>query len=183
MNTLIFNGSPRPNGDTAALISALKEALAGGVDIVNCYRADIRPCVDCRACRQSFACAIEDEMQAVYSRILEADAIVIASPVYFSSLTGRTLDVLSRLQPGFYARSRGEAGFSNKARRGGILLVGGGIGSAELAVKQSRLLLRAMNCVAIAEPVMSLSTDRLPAAQDAAALDAARELARFLNGG
>ncbi|MDO4865585.1 MAG: NAD(P)H-dependent oxidoreductase [Clostridia bacterium] len=182
MNTLIFNGSPRPNGDTSALIAALTEALEGRVDIINCYRANIRPCVDCRACKDAFACAILDEMQAVYARILEADAIVIASPVYFSSLTGRTLDVLSRLQPGFYARSRGEAGFSNKARRGGTLLVGGGNGSAELAVKQSRLLLRAMNCAPIAEPVMSLNTDRLPAARDFAALDAARRLARFLNG-
>lgn len=180
MNTLIFNGSPRPQGDTAALIGALTERLAGDIYIVDCYRADIRPCVDCRACADTFACRVHDGMQAVYGHILAADNIVIASPIYYSNLTGPLLSVLSRLQIGHYARLRGEAGFRNRSRRGGILLSGGGLGGPEEAISMARRLLRLMGCAEIADPVMSLRTDELPALRDAAALSAAEALADFL---
>ena len=146
MKALIFNGSPRAGGDTAALIGALTGALEGEHSIVDCYRAYISPCVDCRACKKSFRCAIDDEMQAVYRQIEGADCVVIASPIYYSELTGPLLGVLSRLQPGYYARARGEAGFRDRPRRGGILLAGGGDGSPNPAVARARILLRAMGC-------------------------------------
>ena len=50
METVIFNGSPRPNGDTAALIAALSAALPSAPKVIDAYRADIHPCVDCRRC-------------------------------------------------------------------------------------------------------------------------------------
>lgn len=180
MYTLIFNGSPRKNGDTAALITMLTEAIPGQVDTIDCYRASISPCVDCRACQTHFACAIQDEMQSVYEQILEADAIVIASPIFYSELTGKTLDVLSRLQPGYYARLRGDTGFLNRPRRGGILLAGGGDVSPNPAIIRSRILLGAMGCTEIAPPAMSLNTNVLPAAQDADAFIAAKALAAYL---
>ena len=48
MKTLIFNGSPRKNGETAYMIRTLQENLGGDFKVVNAYRADIRPCIDCR---------------------------------------------------------------------------------------------------------------------------------------
>lgn len=181
MLTLIFNGSPRRDGDTAALIDALVSTLVGDVRRVDCYTANIRACSDCRACVGRFACAIQDDMQAVYADLLAADNIVIASPVYFSELTGSLLAVLSRLQPGFYAQQRGETGFCNRPRRGGILLAGGGSGTPDPAIATARRLLRAMNCVDIAPAVTSLRTDAVPAARDAAALAAARTLGEAWN--
>lgn len=56
--------------------------------IVYAYRCDISPCVDCRYCWENNGCAIEDEMQAVYRFLQECDNILIASPIYFSELTG-----------------------------------------------------------------------------------------------
>ena len=50
MKTLIFNGSPRKNGETAYMIRTLQENLGGDFKVVNAYRADIRPCIDCRWC-------------------------------------------------------------------------------------------------------------------------------------
>ena len=96
MNTLIFNGSPRPDGDTVALIGALTAALPGPADMVDCYRADISPCVDCRACREAFRCVIDDAMQQVYRRIRAADAIVIASPIYYFTLSAQLQAVIHR---------------------------------------------------------------------------------------
>ena len=48
MKTLIFNGSPRKKGNTAALIEALSERLGGEIKIVRAYDGEIRPCIDCR---------------------------------------------------------------------------------------------------------------------------------------
>lgn len=48
MKTLILNGSPRKDGDTAFLINKLISRLYGEYKIVDCYTADIAPCIDCR---------------------------------------------------------------------------------------------------------------------------------------
>jgi len=96
--TLIFNGSPRSNGDTASLIRILIEKLEGEFEIVNCYEADISPCIDCRECREIDDCAINDDMQKIYDYLNECDNVVIASPIYFSQPTGKLLDVVSRFQ-------------------------------------------------------------------------------------
>ena len=96
--TLIFNGSPRKQGDTAALIRALTEGLAGEYRVVDCYRADIAPCIDCRSCRREKRCVLRDEMQEIYPYIETCDSVVVASPIYYAELTGKLLDVASRFQ-------------------------------------------------------------------------------------
>ena len=93
MKTLIFMGSPRLHGDTAGLLELLTRKLGGEWKIVDAYRARISPCIDCRYCRQHPGCSIQDEMQEVYKYIEDCDNIVIASPIYFSELTGKLLDV------------------------------------------------------------------------------------------
>lgn len=88
MRTLIFNGSPRKNGGTSKLVKELKDHISGEVDVIDSYRTDISPCVDCRYCWTNDQCSINDEMQTVYRLIDEADNIIIASPIYFGELTG-----------------------------------------------------------------------------------------------
>lgn len=181
MKTLIFNGSPRPKGDTAGLLSLLKEDLAGEYRQVDAYRADISPCVDCRSCWTRKGCAIQDEMQEVYAYIQACDNIVIASPIYFSELTGKLLDVASRLQTYFCARFyRGETPII-KAKHGAVILTGGGDGAPDKAYGTACTLLRHMNCSRIHPLVCSHDTDRLPAGQDAEAAAGVRRIAAFLN--
>ena len=69
MKTLVFFGSPRPNGDTAALLSEFLESLGGDARIVSAYECGISPCVDCRCCHTISDCAIHDGMDAVYGYI------------------------------------------------------------------------------------------------------------------
>ena len=80
MKTLILNGSPRVNGDTASLIRTVTEGLLGEHKVLDTYRCDISPCVDCRYCREHPGCAIQDEMQEIYDYIQQCDNILIASP-------------------------------------------------------------------------------------------------------
>ena len=182
MKTLIWNGSPRPQGDTAALLRVLKDGLQGEVRQVDTYSADIRPCVDCRYCWKQAGCCVQDEMQALYPYLLDCDNIVIASPLYFSELTGPLLSVASRLQPFFAARFfRGEQPIT-KRKRGAVLLCGGGDGAPDRAFATADTLLHQMRAVPLAR-LLSHDTDRLPAAEDAAALHQAARLAVRLNGG
>lgn len=56
MKTLILNGSPRVNGDTSSLIQRFCENVTGEYKIVDAYRCDIAPCIDCRYCWEHKGC-------------------------------------------------------------------------------------------------------------------------------
>lgn len=180
MKTLILNGSPRPHGDTASLIAHLTQHLSGDIKIVDAYRSRISPCVDCRRCWKENGCAIADEMQEVYAYIPECDNVVIASPVYFSELTGKLLDVASRLQMFYCAKRFRNERLIEKEKRGAIILAGGGEGGPQKAMETARMLLRLMNCHEIFEPVFSGDTDRRPACEDEKALKGVLSIAEFL---
>ena len=181
MKTLIINGSPRPKGDTASLVRRLADHLNGEVKIVDAYRCNISPCVDCRYCWQNEGCAISDDMQEIYDYLENCNNIVIASPVYFSELTGKTLDFGSRFQTYFCARFFRKSLPKLKAKRGGIILVGGGDGSMEKAADSARILLRHVNCNSIFSTVSYHNTNSSPAITDTETLALTDKLAQFLN--
>lgn len=179
METLIINGSPRPSGDTASLIGIVRENLAGEIRTLDAYRSEISPCVDCRYCREHPGCAIDDSMQEIYGYIQSCDNILIASPIYFSELTGRLLDVGSRLQTYFSARFFRRVEPVQKPKRGAVILVGGGDGNPDKAYETACTLLRHMNCRDIYRPVVSHNTNERPAVQDTKAVAGARGIAGF----
>lgn len=182
MKTLIFNGSPRRHGDTASLLERLVPQLPGEVRIIRAYDDGVAPCVDCRYCWTRPGCSINDGMQRIYEDVRDCDSILIASPVYFSELTGRLLDVASRLQTFYCARAmRGEQPIT-KPKRGGVLLVGGGDGAPDRAHQTARMLLRLMNAKEIHPLVAFHDTNHRPAAEDAALLAQLDALAAFLRG-
>ena len=179
MKTLILNGSPRKNGDTASLISIITQNIEGNYRIVDAYRCNISPCLDCRYCRQNSGCIINDEMQEIYGYIQECDNILIASPLYFSELTGKLLDVGSRLQTYFCARFfRGEEPVK-KPKKGAVILVGGGDGHIETAFSTACTLLRLMNCNSIHEAVYSHNTNETPAVDDKNTLAGVKSIIEF----
>ena len=179
MKTLILGGSPRRTGDTSALIAKITEKLEGEYKIVEAYRCSISPCVDCRHCRTHSGCAIEDEMQELYPYIQECDNILIASPVYFSELTGKLLDVGSRLQTFYCARAFRKEEPVPKPKKGAAVLVGGGDGSIDAAYRTACILLRQMNCRDIHEAVFSHNTNVKPALEDEGVLKGIDSILHF----
>lgn len=182
MKTLILSGSPRKKGDTAAMMTYLQEHLQGETKIIRAYDGRIAPCIDCRACKTKKGCVIPDGMQEVYAYLEDCDNIVIASPIYFSELTGPLLSVASRLQTYFSARffRREEPALSGK--KGAVLLAGGGTGDSMRAYTTASELLRYMNVQEIYPLICSHNTDRIPAAEDMAVRAEIRRAAEFLNG-
>ena len=180
--TLVFNGSPRKQGDTAALIRVLTEGLAGEYRVVDCYRADISPCVDCRSCRREKRCVLEDGMQEIYKYIETCDNVVIASPIYYAELTGKLLDVASRFQIYYSARFFRREDPGIRPKKGGVILAGGGDGDPKRPYATAKILLRQLNAKEIYPLVCSHGTNTLPAGEDEEAVRGVKALAEYLNG-
>jgi multimeric flavodoxin WrbA len=122
-------GSPRRRGNSEQLLRACIEGLAGAgavVDELVVVEHDIRPCRGCNACSSTGECVIRDEMQDVYPRIDAADAIVVATPVFFATVPAVLKALFDRLQP-YWAR-RYVLGEDPPARRPGAILVARGGG-------------------------------------------------------
>lgn len=90
---LILKGSPRERGNSATLADQAAEAalLAGWqVQCVSLQSLDIRACDGCDLCaRGADYCIIDDDMQDIYPRLVEADALLLASPVYWFTFSAQ----------------------------------------------------------------------------------------------
>lgn len=180
MKTLIFNGSPRKNGNTASLINQLVPQLEGQVKIVRAYDCKVKPCIDCRYCWKHNGCSIKDEMQEIYEYIQVCDNIIIASPMHFSEISGQLLAVLSRLQTYWSARFFRKEEPIPKEKLGGIIVVGGGNLSVDKAADTARLLLREMNAKVVSL-VYSKHTNDIDSIDDQAVAAELTEMAAKLN--
>jgi len=180
MKTIILNGSPRLSGDTAFLISALKERLEGEVIEVSAYRDKIEPCKDCRYCWKNPGCAVQDDMQKIYAD--DYDNVVIASPVHMFNLPGPLLSLAGRFQPYYAAKRFLRREIELRPKKAALILVGGGGGSPEGAIRSAGLIFWQMNAHDfLPDMVLSLGTDEIPAREDAHALCRLTEVARRLN--
>jgi multimeric flavodoxin WrbA len=101
MKVLGIMGSPRRQSNTEMLLDA---ALAGAkqmgaeVEKVAVAELKIHPCLEIYACRKDGKCAIKDDMQQLYEKLLEADHIVFASPIFFYGLTSQAKAIVDRCQ-------------------------------------------------------------------------------------
>ena len=95
-----MNGSPRVNGNTSvALAEMQKEFEAADVEteIVQIGAMAIRGCLACGACRRLGKCAIDDIVNELAVKFEQADALIVASPVYYASANATLIACLDRL--------------------------------------------------------------------------------------
>lgn len=91
---LVLKGSPRENGNSSTLAEqaawGAKEAGAE-VESISLHTLDIRPCDACDSCHETDGvCVIKDDMQALYPKLRRASAIVVASPIYWFTISAQT---------------------------------------------------------------------------------------------
>jgi multimeric flavodoxin WrbA len=90
---LILKASPRERGNSALLAERIADGArqAGAlVESIYLHSLDIRPCDACDLCRENDGeCVIPDDMQSLYPKVRAADAIVIATPVYWFTLSAQ----------------------------------------------------------------------------------------------
>lgn len=143
-----IKGSPRRRGNTDRLLdAALEAAEAAGAEtrVLVASASDVLPCLGCNACARTGECVQRDEGAAFYAALDGADAIIVASPVYFAGVPSGLKTVIDRLQP-YWAR-RFVLGQPRPPRRaGGILMAraGGdpyGFAPAEASIRSGLAIL------------------------------------------
>lgn len=99
-NVLILEGSPRPNGNSCILSEEFARGAAEAgctVEKLQVSRRKISGCLGCNACyRNGGTCVQKDDMEEVRAKMLAADVIVLASPIYFYSMTSQMKTVIDR---------------------------------------------------------------------------------------
>jgi multimeric flavodoxin WrbA len=99
MKLLGIVGSPRKNGNTEILVKeALKLAIEAGwqTDLFLLSEKTVAPCDACGGCRRTESCVIKDDMQELYQLMNQANGIILASPVYFGTVSAQTKAVMDR---------------------------------------------------------------------------------------
>ncbi len=104
MKTIILNGSPRKNWNTAML---LKEAEKGAreagseTEYIDLYDLQFTGCRSCMACKRKEAerckCFWKDDLSPVIDRIFQADSLIIGSPIYLGDITSQVHALIERL--------------------------------------------------------------------------------------
>ncbi len=105
MQVIAINGSPRNNKNTATLLNeALKGAQSTGArtKLVHLYDLTYKGCVSCFVCKkkgqtQLGRCFMQDDLTEVLGQILESDALIMGSPIYFGDVTGAMRSFMERL--------------------------------------------------------------------------------------
>ena len=101
MKVLLVNGSPNKDGCTYTALCEVASAIEkGGVgtELLQIGLEPVRGCADCGGCRKAGKCVIESDIcNELIAKFLEADGVVVGSPVYFSGPNGALCALLDRV--------------------------------------------------------------------------------------
>ncbi|MGD0817324.1 MAG: flavodoxin family protein [Methanomassiliicoccales archaeon] len=125
MRIIGISGSPRVDGNTEVLVrAALEGAKLKGAEIefVALSGKKIEGCLACTECGRNGKCVIEDDMQAIYPKMMAADGVIIGTPIYFGQMTSQTKGFIDRT----YLLNK--LGRKLEGKVGGVIAVGGRAG-------------------------------------------------------
>ena len=124
MKILILNGSPHKNGTTYSAIHEMEKIFSecdAEFETIHIGASDIRGCVACYSCREKGKCVFDDAVNEIALKFQEADALVVASPVYYASANATLIALLDRLFFSTHFSKTMKVGCAIvTARRGGI---------------------------------------------------------------
>ena len=130
MKVLGISTSPRRNGNSETL---LRQALAGAesagaeVDCIRLSDFEVGPCIECNSCYVTGVCVLKDDYGEVLGRILDADRLIFAMPVFFMSACAQAKMLIDRgqcLWAAKYILKKSPVG-EGEGRRAMVIAVGG----------------------------------------------------------
>ena len=117
---IVLVGSPRKGGNTEMLAKAFADGAGQhhDVELVSVADCRIHPCLGCNRCYsgEGHQCVQQDDMTAIYRKFMEADTVVIVSPVYFYGVSAQLKALIDRLHTPLRNKFR--------VKRLGLILVG-----------------------------------------------------------
>ena len=129
---VILNGSPRKKGNTAALVKAFREGAESSGHTVTEFFLNEMNIHGCRGCfcggkNPNSPCVQKDDMDRIYPAYKEADIVVLASPLYYWSISGQLKCAFDRL----FAVAECNADYANPIKESVLLMAAEGWGFEE----------------------------------------------------
>lgn len=96
-----IHGSPRRHGNTSTLLSeTVRAARESGCQVTEFFLRDLKlsPCLEIYGCKQTGRCVIADDFQQIYDQLDRANGIIIASPIFFYTVSAQTKILMDRCQ-------------------------------------------------------------------------------------
>jgi len=127
LKALGIMGSPRIGSNTDTLLDeALRGAESQGAETEKIIvdRLKITPCREYYGCLRDGNCVIRDDMDGIYPRLLEADIVIVASPMFFYSVTAQVKALIDRCQALWARKYVLKQSPPNSARKGAFIAVG-----------------------------------------------------------
>lgn len=123
---VVLNGSPRPKGNTAALIAAFTRGAEASGNTVTAFLLDKMDIHGCKSCfgggkNPDSPCVQKDDMDKIYPAYQEADIVVLASPLYYWTISGQLKCAIDRL----FAVAERYPGYQGPAKDCILLMAGG----------------------------------------------------------
>jgi len=98
---LAIYGSPRRKGNTTLLLkNAVKGAIEAGAEVEEIILRDLKmsPCFEIYGCKETGRCVIQDDFQQVYDKLLSCQGLMLASPIFFYTVSAHTKILMDRCQ-------------------------------------------------------------------------------------
>lgn len=148
MRILGISGSPKEKGFTNLLLDeSLEGARASGAQtekiILNHLR--IKPCQECLKCDDEGICSYTDDMKVVFEKIGSADAVIIASPIYFGTITAQLKTMIDRFNSVWIVKRRNKAEKDVKLLKRGAFICVAGADKKEY-FKNAKSVIKALFC-------------------------------------
>lgn len=98
---LAIYGSPRRKGNTSTLLDhAVQGATDTGAQVEKVVLRDLKmsPCLEIYGCKKTGRCVIEDDFQMIFDKLLACDGLILASPIFFYTVSASTKILMDRCQ-------------------------------------------------------------------------------------
>jgi multimeric flavodoxin WrbA len=125
VNVLGINGSPKADGLTSLLLDrVLDGARASGAHTEKIILNDLnfRACQECGGCDETGICVLDDDMRPIYEKLAKADAVVVASPIYFGNISAQLKAMIDRSHSSWMAKYILKRDLTGNKKRKGIFL-------------------------------------------------------------
>ena len=138
---IVLNGSPRKNGNTSALVKAFRDgAESAGHSVTEFWLGGMK-INGCRGCcaggkNPESPCVQKDDMEQIYPAYKEADVVVLASPLYYWTISGQLKCAFDRL----FAVAECDPNYTNPRKESALLMAAEGNGFEETVYWYDRLM-------------------------------------------
>ena len=138
---IVLNGSPRKNGNTSALVKAFREGAESAGHTVTEFWLGGMKINGCRGCcaggkNPESPCVQKDDMEQIYPAYKEADVVVLASPLYYWTISGQLKCAFDRL----FAVAECDPNYTNPRTESALLMAAEGNGFEESVYWYDRLM-------------------------------------------